>query len=215
METKVREDPMLAIKRREKEQLQAIINNPMKMIMLKKMVTLSCLMMMMTGQVDKEKKEKHHGDRSRKHRSPSPSPDKRRTQTSPRHRSRSPRRRRSRSPRHHRRSRSPHGKRSRSPARTNRRRSQSKSPVNISRPHSIPSRSVHRRSRTTSMTEEEKQRKLAEMAQDADNLRQSRIERAQAGLALEAKEKSELTGDARFLRYAIQRASVRLSDLAF
>jgi len=65
------------------------------------------------------------------------------------------------------------------------------------------------------MTEEEKQRKLAEMAQDADNLRQSRIERAQAGLALEAKEKSELTGDARFLRYAIQRASVRLSDLAF
>ncbi|KAG2172835.1 hypothetical protein INT43_000185 [Umbelopsis isabellina] len=117
---KIREDPLLAIKRREQEAVKAIMNNPLKMRELQ------------GGKKKKKEKKEHHKhkkDKSRKHRSSDEPEDddrhKRRRHDSPR-RSRSP----DRSDRYRRRERSPspERRRRRSPSpysRNSRRRSYS------------------------------------------------------------------------------------------
>ncbi|KAK6354889.1 RNA-splicing factor [Orbilia brochopaga] len=166
---KIREDPMLAIKRREQAALEAIMNDPSKRRM----------MLKESGMEDKREKEKDkERDRERKHRSSRHDDDRRRHRDRDRdrdrdshshsHRERSRERRHHRShrdrddedrhkSRHHRRS---SRSRSRSPRRRDDKRSRSRSPRRSHSPrrtredrhHRSPSRSPIHHSRQNSLS---------------------------------------------------------------
>eukprot|EP00698_Gefionella_okellyi_P007543 TRINITY_DN1851_c1_g2_i1.p1 TRINITY_DN1851_c1_g2~~TRINITY_DN1851_c1_g2_i1.p1 ORF type:complete len:403 (+),score=77.21 TRINITY_DN1851_c1_g2_i1:30-1238(+) len=242
MERKVRDDPLMEIKRREKSSLQSILDNPLKMLQLQK-----SLLLKQQSKAKPSKKEKRD-KKDRKHAHSSPSRDERRHKRS-RSRSKSPpatttttaattsrpstssRRSRSRSPRRRspsprRRSRSPprdgpahhshhhhhhHGstssRRSRSPRRSPPRRSRSRSPPRR-RSRSPPRQYQQRRSggtaKVSELTEEERQRRLAQMQANAMDLREERISSAQKGL--ETEEPSINTGTNSSFLGSMQRA---------